>query len=155
MRDTLILLLTSVLPSQPRKGWLYGLSFLNKFLCVHLFTPPPHENLCFVCLQRVSEDGAAVSVHGTDATLSASPYLWLSSHWLAGLEGRNVIHPSSQQAASRSPKSQDQDLIAKWNSSLKRGLWLTRLHQFRYVCPHREGECMVKTRAQYFRELSG
>lgn len=38
MKDTLILLLTNILPSQLRKGWSYGLSFLYKDLCVLLFT---------------------------------------------------------------------------------------------------------------------
>ena len=57
--------------------------------------------------------------------------------------------------ASRSPRSHDQDLVAKWNSSLKRNVWLTRLHQFRYVCPwsEMEGKWKVKIRAQDTGEL--
>ena len=37
--------------------------------------------------------------------------------------------------ASGSLKNHDQALIGKGNSSLKRGLQLTRLHPFTHVCP--------------------
>lgn len=121
VKDALILLLTRVLPSQQREARQCDLSSsLSQFPGVPLCLYHLHTliSALSICRERVEMELQSVSIEQIQTLLCPAR------------PGR------------------DQDLVARWNASLKRSSWLTRCHQFRHVCLHPglEGEWKVKTR---------